>query len=112
MSSQFKHALMSVALIVAIVTPTVIESRAIAQTPRIRASTVLTSANGQNLTQGMIDDVIGFGEFLAGEKFTPSEVSWLKDLAVKGFPKETASEIQGYNIYGSVKLRWCRRLLF
>lgn len=93
---------MSVALIVAIVTPTVIESRAIAQTPRIRASTVLTSANGQNLTQGMIDDTIRFGEFLAGEKFTPSEVSWIKDLAVKDFPKETASEIQSYNIIAKV----------
>ncbi|BAZ24014.1 hypothetical protein NIES4073_49060 [Kalymmatonema gypsitolerans NIES-4073] len=102
MYSRLKQALTSVALMVAIVTPTVIESRAIAQTPRIRASAVLTSANGQNLTQEMINDAIAFGEFLAGEKFTPSEVSWFKDLAVKGFPKETASEIQGYNIIAKV----------
>jgi hypothetical protein len=97
MSNRLKHALMSVALMVSIVIPIAIKSRAIAQTPRIRASAVLTSGNGYNLTQGMINDAIAFGEFLAGEKFTPSEVSWVKNLAVKGFRKEPASEIQAYN---------------
>lgn len=107
MSSQWQRALTSVALTsvaltLAIVTPTVVENRAMAQVSRSRASTVLTSANGKNLTQAMVNDAIAFGEFLAGDKFTPSEKSWLKDLAIKEFRKAPASEIQAYNIVAKV----------
>lgn len=102
MSSQWQRALTSVALMLAIVTPTVVENSAIAQVPKSRASIVLTSANGKNLTQAMVNDAIAFGEFLAGEKFTPSEKSWLKDLAIKAFRKVPASEIQEYNVVAKV----------
>lgn len=102
MSSRWKRALTSVALMMAIVTPTVISSIASAQTPRIRASAVLTSVNGQNLTQGMVNNAIAFAEFLAGEKFTPSEVSWLKDVAVKEFRNNPTSTIQAFNTIAQV----------
>lgn len=63
----------------------------------VSSSTILTSVNGQNLTQGMFDDVRAFGEFLAGKNFTPSEVSWLKKIVIKDFSLSTVSEIQSYN---------------
>jgi hypothetical protein len=81
----------------AIVTPTVISSIAEAQAPRTQASAVLTSVNGQNLTQGMVNNAIAFYEFIVGEKFTSSEVSWFKEVIVKEFTNNPASTIQSHN---------------
>jgi hypothetical protein len=63
----------------------------------VSSSTILTSVNGHNLTQGMFDDARVFGEFLAGKKFTPSEVNWLKKVVIKDFSLSTVSQIQSYN---------------
>jgi hypothetical protein len=102
MFSRAKRALTSVALMMAIVTPTVVSSIAEAQMLRNQTNTVLTSVNGQNLTQGMVNNAIAFGEFLAGEKFTLSEISSLKEAAVKEFRNNPTSTIQGYNTIAQV----------
>lgn len=87
-----------ITLMLATISPAITNNVAVAQTRSSTeiASTVLATANGQKLTQSMVDSGIKVGEFLAGHKFSQADKRWLKDLLIKDFRKNATEEIQGY----------------
>ncbi len=85
-------------LLLTTASPVITINTAVAQTQSSTkiASTVLATANGQQLTQSMVDSVIEVGEFLAGQKFSQAEKSWFRGVAIKEFRENTTEEMQGY----------------
>ena len=85
-------------LLLATASPTIINNTAVAQTQSSTkiASTVLATANGQQLTQSMVNSAIEVGEFLAGHNFSQADKSWYRDVAIKEFRKNPTDEIKGY----------------
>ena len=85
-------------LLLATASPAIINNVVVAQTqsPTKIASTVLATANGRQLTQGMVNSVLEVGEFIADHKFSAAEKRWFTDLAIKDFRKNTDEEMKGY----------------
>lgn len=84
------------ALMLATVSPAMINSTAVAQVQRPTkiASTVLVTANGYQLTQSMVDSAIQVGEFLADHKFSAAEKRWVKEFLVESFRKNPVGIVQ------------------
>lgn len=92
------------ALMLATASPAIINNTAVAQVQRPTkiASTVLVTANGQQLTQSMVNSAIELGEFLAGHKFTAADKRWVRDLLIKGFRNNSVEFMQGYRLVEEV----------
>lgn len=91
-------------LLLATASPAITINTAVAQTQSSTkiASTVLVTVNGQQLTQGMVNQYIELGEFLADHKFSEAEKSWFTDLQIKFFRENTDWEMQAYKDFEKV----------
>ena len=85
-------------LLLSTASPVITINTAVAQTQSSTkiASTVLATANGQQLTQGMVDSGIKIGEFVAGQKFSQEDKRWIKELLIKNFHQNPNNTMQGY----------------
>ena len=98
------RALTFAALMLATASSAIVNNTAVAQVQRPTkiASTVLATANGQQLTQSMVDSAIELGEFLAGHKFTAADKRWYTDMKVKMFRNNPVAEMEGYRAFGQI----------
>lgn len=97
---MFKFNLSNLALIaiVSSATPFIVIDRSVAQSvDTSNPNKVLRSTQGQTLTQGMLDDWIEFGEFLAGSSFTPLEKQLIMTDSTVKFHHNPQDRVNWYN---------------
>jgi hypothetical protein len=59
-------------------------------------NTVVATSASHQLTEGMLEDAIYFGQFLAGQRFSPSDIAAMREGLISSFHKQPAKEVTGY----------------